>query len=185
MSRAVSSSNWNAALFDQEYLAIDEAPGRIILSDEFRKPVGQNIVACAVVRGIFAACVEQYSGQHELIYQRMRDLIMSALPQFWFCLGILGLGSTHFPDTATERTERQSRSKAILKALLRWWPVFCQLEHRFEPSYGTRWSAWSYVPLKLSFNAGMSKSEVEELMPLSSAVAGERIRGWYERAAGA
>jgi hypothetical protein len=67
----------------------------------------------------------------------------------------------------------------MLAALLRWWPEFLRIESRFQPCYGDGWSAWCYAPLKLSFDSGMPKAEVDQLQSLPAKEAGARIAAWY------
>ena len=183
-TRAARDGHWQTALADVEMVPVDHTPGEIALSRAWGGPRGDNVWACCIVEGVKKACMARagsiYSPDaRELWYTSMRDLVLSGMDHFWFCLGVLGRDSAYFPmkTPLTEFPDQRAVARVQLEKLLRWWAQICRLDDRMgtmrKPAH--KWT-WSVVPASLCVELGVPAEQARAITELPPRKAEPHLR---------
>jgi hypothetical protein len=122
--------------------------------------------------------------EREIWYQRIRDLIVEGADEAWFCLSILAYQSGPlFPATDGETTEGARVAATLIQKILRWWPTFVALSHRFQlrdtinvpPKPSDSWMNWGQVLVRLCTYFQMPDEEWMKLQELSAIEISEEV----------
>lgn len=178
---AVESGSWDPIMRDSGLVAIDDAPGPIILHNAQGVTGGEQVLACLIFDGLSNACradiVDLVDPQsRRLWYTRLRDLTLSALNEFWMCLGLIGAGSAWFPMKSGYEEEERTLARLVLAGLLQWWPEFCRLENRFATGLiAFRWPFWGTIAMHRCMELGVPDAQRRAMDDMTSVAAGEEL----------
>jgi hypothetical protein len=189
--RAIKTGTWGGAIKTDDMIPIDAAQGDIVLGGPYGVVFGDGVMAFHVVAGLAECCKVAATGtggnlNRELWYEGMKALYEDGLGDFWFCLGILGAGSSWFPLATRYDTEAATVARETLSALVRWWPTFARLEPRFSLGVvAAWWPAWAHIVQGCAAELGISNERLQKLREVPSRDAGRVIEKWLAQSVSA
>ena len=165
--KALRTGDWEIALKDVEFIPIEQTPGWFVLDgpSPLLREQGDCVLAYNVIIQMSDLVYEMYRKKKDRdeMFQIMAPLVISESTHFWFALSLLGGMPTLLPPADDYCDNPKPIARVLLANLLRWWPVFVELEDRFELWVPTdkkmpRWISWGGRALGLCYSWGRWRS---------------------------